>query len=90
MATVMRGIGWIIITYDAHQKSLHMLWVADHELGNVNQPVVLAVDMWEHAYLLDYAPSEKKSYVKTYLEAIHWETVANTFNKIESEPFTSA
>ena len=78
-AEVMRGIGWVLVVHDKEKETLHIVWVSDHELGNVNLPVVLAVDMWEHAYLLDYVPAEKGSYVDAYLQAVNWKTVEDTF-----------
>ena len=74
----MRGIGWILLTCD--KGAFHMLWVSDHELGNVSMPAVLAVDMWEHAYMTDYAPADKLNYVDAYLAAVNWKKVEEAFN----------
>ena len=81
-ATIMRGIGWVIVTYDAKEKQFHMLWVSDHELGNVNLPSILAVDMWEHAYMIDYRPKDKVNYIDAYLNALNWDVISETFDSI--------
>ena len=63
VATMMRGVGWVMVAYDDTRKTLHTYWIIDHELGNVNIPTILAIDMWEHAYMIDYLPADKGRYV---------------------------
>jgi len=45
-------------------------------------PIILAMDMWEHAYMVDYAPAEKKQYVETYLANTNWQVAENRFSKV--------
>ncbi|MGH7174919.1 MAG: superoxide dismutase, partial [Minisyncoccia bacterium] len=60
-----RGIGWVVVYYDPRGATLHTVFVNDHELGQLaGLPIVLALDLWEHAYMIDYAPSEKKTYIE--------------------------
>jgi Fe-Mn family superoxide dismutase len=74
----MRGIGWVITYYDAENNSLINAWVADHELGHLaGLPIVFVIDLWEHAFMVDYAPATKADYIETYLNAINWEVVAS-------------
>jgi Fe-Mn family superoxide dismutase len=76
-----RGPGWSILNYDPEAKRFFHTWVADHEIGQLaTLPALLVVDHWEHAYLVDYKPSEKASYVEAYLNAVNWETVAARFD----------
>lgn len=82
-AAAMRGIGWVIIAYDSTRKALHIYWTVDHELGNVNLPAVVALDMWEHSYMLDYLPSDKGKYVEAYIEAINWQYVEQRFDTLQ-------
>lgn len=75
-----RGPGWAILNYDPVGKQFFHTWVADHEIGQLaSLPVILAVDHWEHAFLVDYKPAEKSQYVQAYLSAINWDTVAKRF-----------
>lgn len=68
-----RGIGWVVVYYDPAGKMLHTAWVNDHELGQLSGlPIILAIDMWEHAYMVDYVPADKKSYVEAFLENVNW------------------
>jgi Fe-Mn family superoxide dismutase len=71
-----RGPGWALLTYDPVAKHYFHVWVADHEVGQLaTLPVIIALDHWEHAYLKDYAPSEKGAYVEAYLKALNWQTI---------------
>ena len=74
----IRGIGWVITYYDAENNTLINSWVSDHELGHLaGLPIVFVIDLWEHAFMVDYAPATKADYVQTYLNAINWELVRN-------------
>ena len=81
-AVEMRGIGWVIAVYDKKEDFIHILWVSDHELGNVNLPAIIALDMWEHSYMIDYLPADKAKYVDAYLGAINWEVISDKFKEI--------
>lgn len=68
-----RGIGWTLLCQDPEGDTVHTAWVTDHELGQLGGlPVILAMDMWEHAFMVDYLPSEKKSYIEAFLAATNW------------------
>ena len=77
-----RGIGWTIVNYDKERKLLNMLWVEDHELGNISLPAVLAIDMWEHAYLVDYKPKDKGVYAENYISQINWQKCSDRFDTL--------
>jgi superoxide dismutase, Fe-Mn family len=75
-----RGIGWTVVYFDPAQRTLHTAWVADHELGQLaGLPIILAVDMWEHAYMVDYVPADKKKYVDAFLENLNWSVCEKRF-----------
>ncbi len=77
-----RGPGWALLTYDPRAKHFFHVWVADHEVGQLaTLPILIALDHWEHAYLKDYAPSEKTSYVEAYLKALVWNLIAERFER---------
>lgn len=68
-----RGIGWVVVYYDPSGRTLHTVFVSDHELGQLSGlPIIFALDLWEHAFMVDYVPAEKKSYVEAYLENVNW------------------
>lgn len=71
-----RGIGWTVVYYDPRGETLHTVWVNDHELGQLSGlPIILALDMWEHAFMVDYVPGEKKKYVDAFFENLNWSVI---------------
>lgn len=77
-----RGIGWVVVYYDPTLKTLHTVFVADHEVGQLaGLPIILALDMWEHAFMVDYVPAEKKNYVDAFLANLNWSIVEKRFDE---------
>src|SRR3954454_7678681 len=72
----MRGVGWAICFQDPKHGRLSNHWVTLHEIGNVAgyQPV-LVMDVWEHAFLLDYKPAERPKYIEAFLANVNWRAV---------------
>lgn len=80
-----RGIGWAMLLYDKHTDRLLTQWVDEQHLGHLTGLMpILPLDLWEHAYLLDYAPSDKAKYVDAYLAAMNWETANDWFENIRT------
>lgn len=72
----MRGIGWCVVYFDPRNQVLETVFVADHELGQLSGlPIVMAIDLWEHAYMVDYVPAEKKTYVEAFLDNVNWSVI---------------
>lgn len=77
-----RGIGWAMLYYDTEEKKLVHAWVDEQHLGQLNSAqLVLGLDMWEHAFLLDYIPSEKKKYAEAFFENLNWGVIEENFEK---------
>jgi Fe-Mn family superoxide dismutase len=75
-----RGIGWTILYFDKITDKLIITWVDEHHLGQLTGlSPILCLDMWEHAYYLDYVPAEKKKYVEAFFENLNWEKVEKNF-----------
>lgn len=78
-----RGIGWVVVYFDPRANTLHTAFVNDHELGQLSGlPIILAVDLWEHAYMVDYVPSEKGKYIDAFLANVNWEVVEKRFSSV--------
>lgn len=79
--SMMRGIGWAILSYDAAGKQFINHFVADHEFGQLNGlSTILALDMWEHAYMVDYTPAEKGKYVEAFFKNLNGTLVSERFS----------
>jgi len=60
----MRGIGWVVLAYDTVGKKFFNLWINEHDVGHlVGTTPLLIMDVFEHAYMVDYVPTEKKNYI---------------------------
>lgn len=72
----MRGVGWVVCYEDPSSGRLSNHWITLHEGGNIAgyQPL-LVMDMWEHAFLLDYKPSEKGKYIESFFSNVDWQSV---------------
>jgi superoxide dismutase, Fe-Mn family len=72
----MRGVGWAICYQDPTSGSLSNHWVTLHESGNVAGYIpVLVMDVWEHAFILDYKPAERSKYIEAFFSNIDWNVV---------------
>ncbi len=72
----MRGVGWAICYQDPTNGNLSNHWVTLHEVGNVaGFTPVLVMDVWEHAFLLDYKPAERPKYIEAFFSNIDWNAV---------------
>jgi len=72
----MRGVGWAICYQDPANQRLSNHWVTLHQIGNVAGFIpVLVMDVWEHAFLLDYKPSERSQYIQACFVNIVWDRV---------------
>jgi Fe-Mn family superoxide dismutase len=75
-----RGIGWAVLWYDKKDKRLLASWVDEQHLGQLNGcEMILALDMWEHAYVADYQPSGKKQYIEDFFANLNWEVIEKNF-----------
>ncbi len=75
-----RGVGWAMLYYDKSENRLLNSWVDEQHLGQLqNCTPILALDMWEHAYVYDYPTSEKKKYIEAFFENLNWEKVEKNF-----------
>jgi len=72
----MRGVGWAICFQDPASGRLSNHWITLHEHGNVaGFKPVLVMDVWEHAFLLDYTPSQRGQYIDAFFANINWQVV---------------
>ena len=78
----MRGVGFAILYYDKEEGRLVNSWVDEQHIGHLNSAqFIFGVDLWEHAFLLDYVPSEKAKYVETVFQNTNFSVVEKRFDE---------
>lgn len=78
----MRGVGWAILFQDPETKVLSNHWVTLHEEGNIaGFKPILVMDVWEHAFLLDYKPAERPKYIEAFYANVDWAKVESRLIK---------
>src|SRR6185437_13950825 len=65
------SFGWVLLTWDPRDKRLVNAWAADHTTTLAGGQPVLALDMYEHAYQMDYG-AKAGDYVEAFMKAIRW------------------
>jgi Fe-Mn family superoxide dismutase len=72
----MRGVGWAIAYFDPANGQVSNHWIEMHQTGNVAGFIpLLVMDVWEHAYLLDYKPADRPKYIEAFLANVDWTAV---------------
>lgn len=69
------GSGWVLLTYSPRMGRLTNQWAADHTMTIADGVPILALDMYEHAYHMDYG-AKAAAYVDAFMSAINWSSVA--------------
>ncbi len=65
------GSGWVLLTWSARDRGLVNQWAADHSMALAGGTPLLALDMYEHAYALDFG-AKAAAYVDGFMQAIDW------------------
>lgn len=83
--------GWVLLTYDRVSDRLKSWVIHEHSVNvpAIAQDVILALDCWEHAYMIDYG-TDKASYIKTFIENINWSEVNSRLNDVLNGKASSA
>lgn len=69
------GSGWVLPTYSHRDEKLVNQWAADHTHSMARATPILALDMYEHSYHIDYGAAAAK-YVDAFMDNINWTHVA--------------
>ena len=78
------GSGWVLLTWSPRDKRLVNTWAADHTHSLANGRPILALDMYEHAYAMDYG-AKAPAYVDAVMQAIRWDNAAALYDKYSKE-----
>ena len=72
--TLAGGSGWCILTWNAHTGSLHNYWAWDHMHGAVSGSPLIALDLYEHSYHMDYGTAAAR-YIDAFMANLDWEVI---------------
>jgi len=78
------GSGWVLLSYSPHDKRLVNSWAADHTMTIASGRPILALDMYEHAYHMDYG-AKAAAYVDAFMQGIRWSNAATLFERYSKE-----
>ncbi len=74
----MRGVGWAATYQDPSNGEISNHWINLHETGNVaGYKPILIMDVWEHAFIKDYAPADRPKYIEAFFTNIDWDSVSS-------------
>jgi len=69
------GSGWVVLGYNRRLKLLENYIMFDHSTGAVDTTPLLVMDMYEHAFAIDYGAAAAK-YIDAFFANIQWDAVA--------------
>lgn len=78
------GSGWVMLTFSPRDKRLVNTWAADHTMTLANGRPALALDMYEHAYQMDYG-AKAAAYVDAFMQGIRWDNVSSLYERYSKE-----
>ncbi|MFN8674055.1 MAG: Fe-Mn family superoxide dismutase [Candidatus Sericytochromatia bacterium] len=78
----MSAPGWAVLTYNKVDKKVHTYLLQEHHIGlPVHQELLVVLDSWEHAFMIDYGTA-RATYVDGFAKHINWNVVNERFSKI--------
>ena len=75
------GSGWVLLTWNPRDKRLVNAWAADHTTTIAGGTPILALDMYEHAYQMDFG-AKAGSYVDAFMAATKWSNVDRLYAEL--------
>lgn len=82
VATGMAARGWSILAYDWSDKKLHIYATDAQSHGGVWGCVpLLACDVYEHAYFIDFG-SDRKAYIAAFFANLQWDELNRRYSAI--------
>jgi Fe-Mn family superoxide dismutase len=74
------GSGWVILTYSPHDRRLVNTWASDHTQTLAGGAPLLVLDMYEHAYQMDYG-AKAGDYVNAVMKVLSWRHANEAFRR---------
>ncbi len=81
---MMRGIGWVNLCFDVAANTFHNVWIGEHQQGQLAAlPIILTLDVWEHAYLADYSTTGRAKYIEAFFSNQNWAVAEKRFAVVQ-------
>jgi Fe-Mn family superoxide dismutase len=74
------GSGWCVLALNAHTGDLENYWMWDHMHAPATGIPLLALDMYEHAYHMDYGSAAAR-YIDAFMRNVNWEEVERCYDR---------
>ena len=74
------GSGWVLLVWSERCARLVNQWAADHTHALAGATPILALDMYEHSYHIDYG-AKAAAYVDAFMQNVNWQSVAQVYEK---------
>ena len=68
------GSGWVVLAFNLHTGEAHNYWAWDHMHNAVLGAPLLVLDMYEHAYHMDFGAAAAR-YVDAFMDNVNWDEV---------------
>jgi superoxide dismutase, Fe-Mn family len=79
-AGTTRSVGWAMLCLDPTTGALNNHFIQLHEDGNIaGFAPLLVMDVWEHAYMVDYGASDRAAYITAFFGNVNWPLVEKRF-----------
>ena len=83
-AKTVEGSGWALLAFQKDHGEHGALSIIQVEKHNVNfypeQKILLALDVWEHAYYLDYK-NDRAKFIENWWNIVNWQEVEKRFTE---------
>lgn len=74
--------GWVLLTFNKMDKKLHHYIMFEHHMNYpVHQVPIMALDCWEHAFMIDYG-IKKPDYLNAFMKNLNWEVMNERFSAL--------
>jgi Fe-Mn family superoxide dismutase len=74
------GSGWVVLALNLHDGALRISSAINHTQALAMGAPLLVIDMYEHAYAIDYGP-DASSYVEAFFKNASWEVVEQRYDR---------
>ena len=79
----IRGIGWVVLYLDPGHDALSNHWITLHEDGHPAGFIpILVMDVWEHAYMVDWGADGKPDYIAAFFKNVAWRKVEERLHAV--------